>query len=88
MQFGTWLDREGHFIDTTHFPPIAAKYPFRGKGIYELHGKVVEEFDFLSLEMISMRKLQYIHDPRLAEEARHATMGLKKEVSEIDSKTL
>nr|WP_268123626.1 DNA polymerase III subunit alpha [Roseivirga pacifica] len=76
MQFGTWLDREGRFIDTTHFPPVAARYPFMGKGIYELRGKIVEEFDFLSLEMISMRKLQYVHDPRLAEEPRHATMGV------------
>lgn len=75
MQFGTWLDREGYFLDTTHFPPMAAKYPFRGKGIYELVGKVVEEFDFLSLEMIAMRKLEYIHDPRLALESRHASMG-------------
>ncbi len=77
MQFGTWLDREGYFIDSTHFPPVAAKYPFRGKGIYELTGKLVEEFDFLSLEMISMRKLQYVHDPRYAEEPRHATMGVE-----------
>ncbi len=77
MQFGTWLDREGYFIDSTHFPPVAAKYPFRGKGIYELTGKIVEEFDFLSLELISMRKLQYVHDPRYAEEPRHATMGLE-----------
>lgn len=75
MQFGTWLDREGHFIDTTHFPPVAAQYPFRGKGIYELTGKVVDEFDFLSLEMIAMRKLEYVHDPRYAEEPRHASMG-------------
>ncbi|MFT6828811.1 MAG: DNA polymerase III alpha subunit, partial [Roseivirga sp.] len=75
MQFGTWLDREGYFLDTTHFPPMVAKYPFRGRGIYELVGKVVEEFDFLSLEMIAMRKLEYIHDPRLALESRHASMG-------------
>ncbi len=75
MQFGTWLDREGFFIDTTHFPPVAAQYPFRGKGIYELTGKVVNEFDFLSLEMIAMRKLEYVHDPRYAEEPRHASMG-------------
>ena len=76
MQFGTWLDYQGYFIDTTHFPPVAARYPFRGKGIYELVGKVVEEFDFLSLEMVSMRKLEYVHDPRYAEEPRHATMGI------------
>lgn len=78
MQFGTWLDREGHFIDSTHFPPVVERYPFRGKGIYELRGKVVEEFDFLSLEMVSMRKLEYVHNPRLAQEARHANMGEKK----------
>jgi DNA-directed DNA polymerase III PolC len=77
MQFGTWIDMEGHFLDTTHFPPMAAKYPFRGKGIYELIGKVVEEFDFFSLEMISMKKLEYVHDPRLALEPRHASMGPK-----------
>lgn len=76
MQFGTWLDKEGYFLDSTHFPPIAARYPFRGKGIYELIGKIVEEFDFLSLEMIAMRKLPYVHDPRYAEEPRHASMGL------------
>jgi len=77
MFFGTWLDYEGHFIDTTHFPPVAARYPFRGKGIYELTGKVVEEFDFLSLEVTAMRKLEYVHDPRYAEEPRHATMGIE-----------
>ncbi|MFT7054479.1 MAG: DNA polymerase-3 subunit alpha [Roseivirga sp.] len=77
MQFGTWIDMEGHFLDTTHFPPMAAKYPFRGKGIYELIGKVVEEFDFFSLEMTSMKKLEYVHDPRLALEPRHASMGPK-----------
>ncbi|MFY0592038.1 DNA polymerase III subunit alpha [Roseivirga sp.] len=77
MQFGTWIDREGLFIDTTHFPPVAAQYPFRGKGIYELVGKLVEEFDFLSLEMTAMRKLPYIHDPRYAEEPRHAQMGVE-----------
>jgi len=77
MQFGTWLDREGYFIDTTHFPPVVVRYPFRGKGIYEITGKIVEEFDFLSLEMIAMRKLPYVHDPRYAEEPRHASMGLR-----------
>ena len=78
MCFGTWLDREGYFIDSTHFPPVAARYPFRGKGIYELTGKIVEEFDFLSIEMVAMRKLEYVHDPRYAEEPRHATMGVEK----------
>ncbi len=61
MNFGTFIDREGQFIDTVHFPPSAAKYPFRGRGIYQLVGKVVEEFDFCSLEVERMEKLAYVN---------------------------
>jgi len=61
MHFGTFIDREGIFIDTVHFPPSAAKYPFRGSGIYRLEGKVVEEFDFYSLEVNKMKKLNYVN---------------------------
>ena len=68
MQFGTFLDMEGQFIDTVHFPPVAAKYPFRGKGIYTLYGKVVEEFEFYSLEVTRMQKEMYIEDPRYSDE--------------------
>lgn len=78
MYFGTFLDQEGHFLDTTHFPGIHEKYPFRGKGIYEIKGKVVEEFEYFSLEVTALRKLNYVHDPRVANEARHATMGVKE----------
>ena len=67
MNFGTFLDQEGQFIDTTHFPIVAAKYPFRGKGIYKIKGLVVEEFGFYSLEVISMEKLSYMPDPRFGE---------------------
>jgi len=76
MYFGTFLDREGYFLDTTHFPGINEKHPFRGKGIYEITGKVVEEFEYFSLEVTGLRKLVYVHDPRIAEEARHATMSV------------
>ncbi|MEO9872059.1 DNA polymerase III subunit alpha [Ekhidna sp.] len=61
MNFGTFIDREGQFIDTVHFPPSAARYPFRGRGIYCLVGKVVEEFDFYSLEITRMEKINYIN---------------------------
>ncbi|MEM8938201.1 MAG: DNA polymerase III subunit alpha [Bacteroidota bacterium] len=59
MHFGTFIDYEGYFIDTVHFPPVAAKYPFRGQGIYRLIGKVVEEFDFYTLEVTQMEKVNY-----------------------------
>ncbi len=66
MNFGTFLDQSGEWIDTVHFPPVAARYPFRGRGIYRLTGKVVEEFDFVSLEIISQERLAYVPDARYA----------------------
>ena len=67
MYFATLLDQHGKIFDTVLFPPIAAKYPFRGKGIYRFYGKVVNEFGFLSIEVIKMRKEDYIEDPRYAD---------------------
>ncbi len=59
MYFGTFLDLDGQWLDTVHFPNSKAKYPIRGSGIYRLNGKVVSEFDFLSLEVGSMFKVPY-----------------------------
>ena len=66
MNFGTFIDEAGQFIDTVHFPNTAKTYPFRGKGIYQLQGKVVEEFGFLTLEVEHMLKMDYVQDPRYA----------------------
>ncbi len=68
MLFGTFLDRDGDFIDTVHFPPVAAKYPFRGKGIYHITGKVLEEFECINIEVHSMYRKAIIEDPRYADE--------------------
>jgi DNA polymerase III subunit alpha len=51
MYFGTFLDMEGYWIDTVHFPPSARAFPFNGPGCYRLIGKVVEEFDFLYIDI-------------------------------------
>lgn len=67
MQFGTFLDYEGEFIDTVHFPNTVEKFLFRGKGVYKLYGKVTEEFDFLTLEVHRMEKMDWVVDPRYAE---------------------
>ena len=64
MSFGTWIDLEGKYFDTTHFPPALAKYPFKGKGCYLITGKVVEDFGFPSLEVSKMEKLPYVKDER------------------------
>ncbi|THV60809.1 DNA polymerase III subunit alpha [Flagellimonas alvinocaridis] len=67
MHFATLVDQHGEVFDTLLFPPVAAKYFFRGKGIYRFYGKVVEEFGFPSIEVIKMQKESYIPDPRYAD---------------------
>lgn len=57
MNFGTWLDRDGFFFDTVHFPPVVARNPFKGRGIYRLWGTVVEDFGVVALEVNKMEKL-------------------------------
>ncbi|MFZ6012285.1 MAG: DNA polymerase III subunit alpha, partial [Bacteroidota bacterium] len=61
MHFGTLLDKNGEVFDTIHFPNIASKYPFRGRGFYEIHGKVVEDFGVAMIEVSCMIKLSMIH---------------------------
>lgn len=56
MFFGTFLDQNGDWIDTVHFPPVAAKFPFRGQGCYLLEGRVTQEFNFPTLEVFRMEK--------------------------------
>ena len=74
MYFGTFLDRDGYFIDTVHFPPIAARFPFRGKGVYIIKGKVLEEFDCINIEVTSMYKQAIIEDPRYADTTKSITV--------------
>jgi DNA polymerase-3 subunit alpha len=64
MQFGTFIDREGHWIDSVHFPPVARQYPFKGKGLYEIQGIVRDDFGALNIEVQSMQKIPFMDDPR------------------------
>ena len=64
MYFGTFRDEDGTFLDSIHFPKIAIKYPFKGKGVYALKGKVTKEFDFYSLEVSYMERVYYKKDNR------------------------
>jgi hypothetical protein len=64
MHFGSFVDCEGDFFDTVHFPDASRQYPFRGRAVYRLCGRVMEEAGFLSLEVTSMVKLPRKSDPR------------------------
>ena len=63
MWFGTFLDYEGHFFDTVHFPNSTPAYPFRGAGCYLILGKVVQEFGFASIEVLKFAKLPILGNP-------------------------
>lgn len=81
MHFATLIDQQGEVFDTVLFPPIAAKYSFRGRGIYRFYGKVVSEFGFLSIEVAKMQKEDYVQDPRYAEMKTSAKVFEKKKAS-------
>lgn len=65
MWFGTFIDSEGDFFDTTHFPNYNPIYPFRGKGCYLILGKVVLDFGVPSIEVMKFAKLPIIDNPVL-----------------------
>lgn len=64
MKFGTFLDAEGRFFDTVHFPQTLVKYPLLGAGIYLIEGKVVVEYGCPSIEVIRCAKMPLKPDPR------------------------
>ncbi len=67
MYFGTFLDREGQWLDTVHFPDIARRYPFRGTGIYKVYGTVIEDYDCITVDAEFMERMAMMEDPRYRE---------------------
>jgi DNA polymerase-3 subunit alpha len=83
MYFGTFLDRDGGFLDTVHFPPIATKYPFRGKGIYKITGKVMIEFNCVNIEVLELERLAIIEDPRYSIKSLNPTFQKKRSFEDL-----
>lgn len=67
MCFATFMDVVGDTIDVVVFPTIYKNFPFYGKGIYELNGKIIDEHSYYSLELISSFKCRFIEDIRYLE---------------------
>jgi DNA polymerase-3 subunit alpha len=65
MHFGTFYDRLGQVFDTVHFPDVARRYPFRGRGFYRMKGVVVEEFGIAMVQVSWMDKLPMVHKQKL-----------------------
>ena len=64
MFFGTWIDAEGEYFDTAHFPKCLEEYPFQGGGCYLLLGTVEVDFHFPTITIHKMAKMPFIPDPR------------------------
>jgi DNA polymerase-3 subunit alpha len=64
MFFGTFMDVQGGTIDTVHFPESGRKFPFRGRGVYQLKGIITEEFGFYTIEVGEMNKMHFMEDVR------------------------
>lgn len=58
MSFGTFIDSEGLWVDTVHFPPVHKKYSYAVPGCYLIEGKVMEEFDFYTIEVSKITRLE------------------------------
>jgi len=43
-----------------HFPDSARKFPFRGRGFYDIKGKVIEEFGVYTIDVFWMDKLPMV----------------------------
>ncbi|MGL2993505.1 DNA polymerase III subunit alpha [Flavobacterium sp. TSSA_36] len=64
MYFGTWIDNEGIYFDTVHFPDNLLQYPFQGGGCYLLLGIVEVDYHFPTLTISKMAKMPFVPDPR------------------------
>lgn len=64
MYFGTWVDVEGQYFDTAHFPFSLKKFPFKEGGIYLLLGTVEVDYHFPTVTISKMAKMPLIPDPR------------------------
>jgi len=68
MCFGTFYDINGEVFDTVHFPDSARNFPFRGRGFYELKGKVTEDFGVYAVDVAAMNKLPLVNKKQLPAE--------------------
>ncbi|MNK33847.1 DNA polymerase III subunit alpha [compost metagenome] len=66
MFFGTWVDVNGDYFDTAHFPDSLKQYDFQGGGCYLLLGTVEVDYHFPTITIHKMAKMPMIPDPRYA----------------------
>ncbi|HNV98992.1 MAG TPA: DNA polymerase III subunit alpha [Chitinophagales bacterium] len=58
MYLGTFIDPDGNWVDTAHFPAVAKQYRFKGKACYLLKGRIQESFQAYTLIVSEMHHLR------------------------------
>lgn len=88
MYFGTWIDHEGAYFDTAHFPDSLAQHPFQGGGCYLLLGTVEIDYHFPTITISKMAKMPFIPDPRYMDSDKRFTTQnqIKEDVSSTHRK--
>jgi len=84
MYFGTWIDAEGQYFDTAHFPDSLRKFPFKEGGIYLLLGTVEVDYHFPTVTITKMAKMPLVADPRYSmdkDKAHEMERSLREDVS-------
>ncbi|MCU7617731.1 DNA polymerase III subunit alpha [Chryseobacterium sp. PBS4-4] len=81
MFFGTWIDVNGDYFDTAHFPDSLKEYDFQGGGCYLLLGTVEVDYHFPTITIHKMAKMAMIPDPRYAydEQKKYDALRLVRE---------
>ncbi|MBX9889234.1 MAG: DNA polymerase III subunit alpha [Flavobacteriaceae bacterium] len=85
MYFGTWVDYEGTYFDTTHFPDNLIEYPFQGGGCYLLLGTVEVDYHFPTLTILKMAKLPFVPDPRYSDSKDHQFITQQRMKEDVSS---
>ncbi|PBJ08071.1 DNA polymerase III subunit alpha [Flavobacterium sp. ACN6] len=88
MYFGTWIDVQGAYFDTAHFPDSLVNYPFQGGGCYLLLGTVEIDYHFPTITIAKMAKMPFIPDPRYSDsDKRFSTQhNIKQDISSTERK--
>ena len=83
MYFGTWIDHEGAYFDTAHFPDSLVNNPFQGGGCYLLLGTVEIDYHFPTITISRMAKMPFIPDPRYSDSDKRFTTqhNIKQDIS-------
>lgn len=84
MYFGTWIDADGQYFDTAHFPDSLRQFPFKEGGIYYLLGIVEADYHFPTITIVKMVKMPLNADPRYSmdeEKSKEVENSLREDVS-------